>query len=256
MSQRQERKKFEGGGQISAVEYQKTNPDRVNIFIEGEYAFSVAAILAAERKLKAGVKLSPEDTAELQAADLYNQGLSAALQLLAMRPRSEAEISQRLRKRYPEITPETIRQVVERLRELNYLNDASFARFWVENRAAFAPRGRNLLRQELMKKGVPRDIIDAIISEQLDAQTEESEDDESGETLNLEESQALEMARKKALSYAGEEWPAFYRKLGGFLQRRGYGFDIVGKVSKQVWKELKDANAGDEDDYEYAEEDY
>lgn len=247
----QTRKKFTGGGKISAVEFQKNNPDRVNVYIAGQYAFSLAAILAAERRLKEGVELTAEDTAELQSADLYNKGLAAALQLLAMRPRSQAEIQTYMRKRYPEATAETIKAVVERLKELNYLNDASFAAFWVENRSAFAPRGRHLLRQELMKKGVPRDIIDAAIAAQLDA---DAEDDAEEGSLKIEESQALEMARKKARSYAAEDWPGFYRKLGGFLLRRGYDYEITGRVSRQVWQELKGQSAGEEEEVYFESE--
>ena len=244
----QKKKPFEGEGKVTLVEYQKTNPDRVNVFIEDEYAFSLAAILTAERRLKAGTYLTKEEVAELQSADLYNKGLAAALQQLAMRPRSEAEIKTYLRKRYPDSTSETIDRVVERLRELNYLNDASFAQFWVENRSAFAPRGRNLLKQELMKKRVPRDIIEAVIQAHLEAQQEEADETGENDGVTVEESQALDMARKKAHSYAAEDWPGFYRKLGGFLLRRGYDYGITGRVTKQVWQELKGQGGSDEDE--------
>lgn len=233
------RKKFTGEGKITLVEYQKTHPDRVNIHIEEEYAFSVTAILAAERKLKAGIYLTAEAADEIQSADLYNRGLAAGLQLLAMRPRSEAEIRDHLRKRYPDATSETLTRVIDRLKELNYLNDANFAKFWVENRSAFAPRGRNLLKQELMKKRVARDIIETVIQEHLEALQEEADEEDGESNQTVEETQALEMARKKARSYASEAWPDFYRKLGSFLQRRGYTYDITGKITKQVWQELK-----------------
>jgi regulatory protein len=243
--------KFTGGGKISAVEFQKNNPDRVNIYIEGQYAFSLAAILTAERKLKAGVELTAEETAELQAADLYNKGLATALQLLALRPRSQSEVQLHLKKRYPEAPADTIKAVVERLQELKYLDDASFAAFWVESRATFAPRGRHLLRQELMKKGVPRDIIDAAIEAQLDAESDE-EGEEGG--MKVEESQALEMARKKARSYAVEDWASFYRKLGGVLLRRGYDYEVTGRVTRQVWKELKGQTPAEEEEIYFEDE--
>lgn len=238
------------GGKISNVEFQATNPDRVNIYFEGKYAFSLAALLVAERHLKTGLTLSAEEVADLLSADLYNKGLAAALQLLATRPRSKSEIQQALRKKYSEITSETISRILERLSELNYLNDESFAQFWVENRSAFAPRGRNLLRQELMKKGVPRDIIDAVIQAHLEAQPENEDNDEAEPAANLEESQALTLARKKSRSYAAEDWNGFYRKLGGFLLRRGYDYSTTSKVAKQVWQELKNrasAEVSDED---------
>jgi regulatory protein len=242
------RRKFTGEGKITLVEYQKTHPDRVNIHIEDEYAFSVTAILAAERKLKAGLYLTAEAAEEIQSADLYNRGLAAALQLLALRPRSEAEIRDHLRKRYPDATSETLTRVIERLKELDYLNDTSFAKFWVENRSAFAPRGRNLLKQELMKKRVARDIIETVIQEHLDALQEEADEEGNDSNQTVEETQALEMARKKAHSYAAEAWPGFYRKMGSFLQRRGYTYDITGKVTKQVWQELNNAEVDETDD--------
>src|SRR3954469_7763718 len=100
------RKKFTGEGKNTLVEYQKTHPDRVNIHIEEEYAFSITAILAAERKLRAGLYLTAAEADEIQAADLYHRGLAAGLQLLALRPRSEAELRDYLRRRYPDATPE------------------------------------------------------------------------------------------------------------------------------------------------------
>lgn len=244
-------KRFTGGGKITAIEYQATNTERVNIFIDDEYAFSLSANLTVERRLQKGLTLSAEQTDELQTADLYNRGLSAALGQLATRPRSATEISQYLRKKYPDAPPETAQRVIARLTELNYLNDESFARLWVENRASFAPRGRNLLKQELMRKGVAKDIIEATISAYLEERQEEADaESEDGEALPVEEAQALEAARKKARSYAAEDWNGFYRKLGGFLLRRGYDYPTTGRVVKQVWRELKEGVADDEaDDY-------
>ena len=244
------RKRFTGEGKITLVEFQKTHPDRVNIHIDDEYAFSITAILSAERKLRVGLYLSATEADEIQSADLYNRGLAAGLQLLALRPRSEAELRDALRRRYPDATPETLTRVLDRLKDLNYLNDTTFAKFWVENRLAFSPRGRNLLKQELLQKRVSREIIDTVITEHLEALQEEADQNGESDGQPVEETQALEQARKKAKSYASETWPDFYRKLGGFLQRRGYGFDITGKVTRQVWAELK-GQATDEDADEF-----
>jgi regulatory protein len=242
---------FKGSGKITAVEVQKTNAERVNIFIDEEYAFSLAMIVAAERRLKPGVELSAQDVAELQAVDLYNLALAVALELLSLRPRSEAEVRARLKRRYPDAPADTFTRVIDRLKELNYLNDADFAKYWIENRAAFAPRGRQLLKQELMKKGVARDIIDKALENYLEAASEATEDEEGEEEgLGIEERQALEMARKKARSYAAEDWAGFYRKLGGFLLRRGYDYGIAGRVTKQIWKELKGQQPEYEDEIE------
>ena len=248
LENKEKKRVFEGAGKITRLEYQKTNPDRVNVFLDDQYAFSLAAILVADRQLRAGVELSRETVAELQTADFYNKELASALQQLASRPHSESEIQLYLKKKYPEAPAETSKQVIERLKELQYLNDASFAKFWVENRAAFSPRGRNLLKQELMKKRVPRDIIEAVIQTHLEAQQEEADEEGDNDGVSVEESQALEQARKKARSYAAEDWAGFYRKLGGFLLRRGYDYGITGRVTKQVWQELKNQSSGDDEE--------
>ncbi|NWJ98864.1 MAG: RecX family transcriptional regulator [Chloroflexi bacterium] len=235
---------FKGSGKITAIEVQKTNAERVNIFIEGIYAFSLTMLVAAEHHLKSGLELSAKEIGELQAADLYNLGLAAALELLSRRPRSEAEIYQRLKRRYPEGSDKTFKRVVERLKELNYLNDTDFARYWIENRLACAPRGRLLLQQELLKLGLAREIIETALATYLEVPNDaqgETADEESG--LSIEEGQALILARKKARGYAGEDWAGFYRKLGGFLLRRGYDYGLTGRITKQVWKELKESQS-------------
>jgi len=231
---------FRGQGKITAIQVQKTNVERVNIFIDENYAFSLAAIVAVEQQLRPGLELSRGEIAELQTADLYSLALTAALDFLALRPRSKAEVRQRLKRRYPDAPAETFTRVLDRLSELKYLNDADFAKYWIENRAAFAPRGRQLLKQELMQKGVSREIIETALENYLETASLE-QDEEEGEDggLNIEESQALELARKKARSYAAEDWAAFYRKLSSFLLRRGYDYGIAGRITKQVWQELK-----------------
>ncbi len=236
---------FRGGGTVTAIEVQKTNTERVNVFIDEQYAFSLALIVAESNRLRPGRELSPAEVGELQAEDLYSLALSGALELIALRPRSEAEVRTRLKRRFPDAPFETINRVLDRLKELNYLNDADFAKFWIENRQAFAPRGRQLLKQELMQKGVNKDIIEEAITNYLDAANEElaaeaGEGDGAEESpTNIEEAQALELARKKGRSYIAEDWAGFYRKLGSFLLRRGYDYGIAGRVVKQVWKEQK-----------------
>jgi regulatory protein len=136
-----------------------------------------------------------------------------------------------LRQRFPALTPEVLDKVLTRLQELGYLDDAKFAEFWVENRASFAPRGKLLIKQELAKKGVTREVIQEALEKHLPTENEQGE--------SLEEEQALAAARKKAATLKAEDWQSFYRKLGGFLQRRGYDFEVTNRITKQLWRELK-----------------
>ncbi len=246
------RERFTGGGKITSIEYQKVNAERLNIYLDDEYAFSVADIVAAENHLKEGQTLSPDEVAELQAADFYSLELAAAINFVSFRPRSEAEVRARLKRNYPDAPQTATARVMQRLVELKYVNDVEFVRFWIQARNASAPRGRLLLRQELSQKGIAKPLIDEALETYLDAQPDpdpfqdETQAAESDNFRTVEEQQALEMARKKATGYAAEDWNGFYRKLGGFLLRRGYNYGITSRVLKTVWRELKDESPGED----------
>src|SRR6187399_33690 len=88
--------------------------------------------------------------------------MDAAAVFLSVRPRSVTETRKRLHHLgYPEALVET---VVDRLIEMNYLNDAEFARLWVESRDRARPRGETALRRELALKGVPREVVDEVLA--------------------------------------------------------------------------------------------
>ena len=89
--------------------------------------------------------------------------MEAAAMFLAVRPRSVAETRRRLRHLgYPH---PLVDRVVDRLVEMEYLDDEAFARAWVESRDRARPRGETALRRELALKGVPREVADAILAE-------------------------------------------------------------------------------------------
>jgi regulatory protein len=107
------------------------------------------------------------------------------------------------------------------------VNDEAFARAWVENRNAFRPRGRSLLKMELRRKGLSDETVQSILSEQED-----------------EETLAMEAARKYVRRLKGLDWLEFRRKLGGFLARRGFSYTTLAPVVSEVWKEIQTADEG------------
>jgi regulatory protein len=89
--------------------------------------------------------------------------MEAAAVFLGVRPRSVAETRRRLRHLgYPH---GLVEHVVERLVEMEYLDDAEFARWWVGSRDRVRPRGESALRQELALKGVAREVVDLVLAE-------------------------------------------------------------------------------------------
>jgi regulatory protein len=208
---------------ITAIETQQRDPERVNVFIDGAFAFGLPALVAVQEALRVGDELTEEQIARLRALDEQAKAVNAAMNLLASRPRSEREVRNRLkRKGYP---PETIDAAVAKLEGWRYLDDEAFARYWVENREANKPRGRRLLEQELRLKGVDRETIRQTI--------DETELDEA--------SAALSLGRNKLRTYGKLEPQVARRRLGAFLVRRGYRYDVVKPALDQLFGEQEEA---------------
>jgi regulatory protein len=146
---------------ITRLQIQQKNKERVNIFLDEEYAFSLELMLAAG--LRKGQQLTEAEIAALQADDERKRAYAAALTFLGERVRSQAEVTQRLEQR--EFTPEAIAQTLARLQQEGYLDDTTFGQQWVANRQRFRPRSERALRYELRRKGMENSLIDEVIQE-------------------------------------------------------------------------------------------
>jgi regulatory protein len=202
---------------ITAIKAQKRNPQRVALYLDGSFAFGLSRIVAAW--LNVGKVLSDADIESLKAQDTQEVVYQAAVNFISYRPRSTAEVEERLTRKGYE-SP-VIAQTIERLHQNGLLNDAQFAQAWVENRNTFRPRSQRALSYELRKKGVAAEVIE----QTLDTSTDEE---------NLAYQAALRQSRK----YAHEEWPVFRVKLGAFLMRRGFSYQTIAPVVTRVWSGL------------------
>jgi len=201
---------------VTALVAQKKNPDRVNVYLDGKFAFGLAAIEAV--RLRRGQVLTEADIERLQAADDVEKAREKALQFLSNRPRSEWEVRQNLRK--AGYGDETIDRVLERLRGVGLVDDAAFVRYWIDNRAQFNPKGEVALRQELRRKGVAREVIDTVL--------EESD--------HAEDKAALQAALAKADRYRQLPRQEFAQKLGAYLARRGFDYETVREAVQAAWQ--------------------
>jgi len=202
-------------GKITALNAQARNPERVNVYIDGEFAFGLAYVAAA--KLRIAQELSQPEIDALQRQDTFEKAKDSAYRLISLRPRSIAEIQQSLnRKGYD---AEVISQVIAALSELELLDDKAFAKFWVEQRDTFKPRSHMALRQELQQKGISRNLIDEVLAVS-------------------DETNAAKMAAEKKtrqLSHLSEA--DFKKKLGQFLQRRGFNYDVAKEIVAEMWRQ-------------------
>ncbi|MBN1956291.1 MAG: RecX family transcriptional regulator [Anaerolineae bacterium] len=200
------------GGQITALKVQKRNPQRVNVFLDGQFAFGLAAIEAAH--LRTGQFLSDDEVASLKGRDAVERAADRALNLLSYRPRSQVEVRRRLAEKGFE--DEAIDGALDRLQRSELVNDRAFARYWIENRFQFKPRGLALLRQELRQKG----IDDRIIVETL------AEYDENDAAVRAAEGGIRRLR--------GLEPAAFRRKLTDYLRRRGFSYSVIAPIVQRA----------------------
>jgi regulatory protein len=202
---------------ITGLKAGKSREKRVNVFLDGKPALDVLAEVVLKEGLKVGQELSEMRLEALANSDHYQRCLNAAVRYLGYRPRSEAEIRQRLLKRG--FDSDATEKALARLKEQGLVDDAAFARFWKDNRESFSPRSRRLTGLELRRKGLAGDIIESVVGEI----------DESDSAYRA----ALVKARRLPLS----DYQLFRRRLGVYLGRRGFGYDIINETVARVWKE-------------------
>ncbi len=156
-------------------------------------------------------------TATHTGRDDFQHCLDAAVRYLGYRPRGEAELRKRLTQRG--FTRDVQDAVIEKLRAQGLVDDTAFAQFWKDNRETFRPRSRRLTRLELRRKGVAAEIVDQVVG---------TIDDEAA-AYRAALARARRLSRTDAL--------AFRRKLGGYLQRRGFSTGVIKGTLERVWKE-------------------
>jgi regulatory protein len=173
-----------------------------------------------EREAAAGLKaeqyLSEAELERLLRANEGERALAVALRLLARRPHSRREMAHKLaRKQFDE---ETVEHTLNHLTARGLLNDAEFARLWCENREAFRPRSRAFIGLELRGKG--------LTAEDIKAATADLDDEAS----------ALQAGEKRARILRQADHETFCRRLGDYLRRRGYNYEVIQKTINQLWQ--------------------
>ncbi len=204
-------------GKITELRNGKSRNKRTNIFLDGNFAFSLNAEIVARENLQIGLELSASRITELTGSNQAQICLDAATRYLGYRPRSEAELRQKLRQRGFDST--IIETVIAKLKEQKYVDDLAFARFWKDDRESFSPRSQWLTRRELRQKGVSEEIINQVV-----------------ETIDEEDS-AYRAALSKSRRRVYPDHQIFRRRLGEYLRRRGFGYEVTNRTVERLWQE-------------------
>jgi regulatory protein len=208
------------GGIVTRIATQRKNPERVSLYVDGEFALGMHRDVLLEHPVSRGTEVTPAMLESMGAADERLRAKKRALDLLAYRARSEDELRRRLGR--DGFSESAATGAVERMRDLGYVDDVAFATEYATARFRARGYGRHRLLSELRKRGVAPSIAASAVDGAIG--------DGEGE---LENARAFAHKRMGRLS---KEPDAYRRrkKLSDALVRRGFGRDIVQRVVDEL----------------------
>lgn len=204
--------------EITKVKQQK-NEERVNVYLDGKFAFGISLEAALKHGLEKGKHVTQEFIDNLQDEAEEEKVYNRVLRFATTRPRSEKEVRDWFKRK--KVLPSVIEPVFNRLKSLSLVNDEEFARWWVQQRAEFRQKSRRVLGLELRQKGVAREISEKVL-ENADIPKE----------VDL----AKKAATKKLRTLRGD-LNENKKKLSDFLARRGFSWDTVKTVVEELIEE-------------------
>jgi regulatory protein len=145
---------------------------------------------------------------------------NAAYRLLTYRPRSKAEVEAKLRDK--EFNDAIIGAVLADLERLGYVNDRKFAHDWTRSRIRLRGFGGRRIGLELKNKGIGQEMIREVFAEVFSDETE-SETAKRVVEKRLNTMKALDRETRR-------------RRLAGFLERKGFSFEIIRTVLRDTDK--------------------
>lgn len=195
---------------ITAIKQQVNRAGRFSVFVDETYAFSLSENALLDQKITIGQEITREDLEAFKDASKFDKAYNLVLAYVARRSRSEWELHDYFRRK--EIDENAGEQILTRLKNFGYVDDAAFARSWVENRRLLKPMSRRRLTLELRQKRIADDIIRSVLEED--------------ETTDRDTLAQLVVRKRKQTRYQDDQ------KLMQYLVRQGYSYDDVKSVLK------------------------
>lgn len=147
---------------ITKISAQKNNPDRVNIFVDAKYSFSLTINQVIEQKLKINQEIDEQKIKYFNKISELGKQKAKALEWLMLRPHSEKEFNDYLYKK--KIDKEVGQQWKQDFIKYGYLSDQKFTIFWIDNRKSKNKSNRFIIA-ELKAKGISSDLINEYIND-------------------------------------------------------------------------------------------
>jgi regulatory protein len=202
---------------ITKIEIQKRNKERVNIFLDGEYAFSLSAELVYKEGLKINDEINSENLKSLAESESLIKCKESALRIIEKTYKTEKEMRVKLKlKGYDD---NSINKSIQFLKEYNFINDNNYTKAFINDK--LNSMGSQKIKYTLIQKGIAKEIVD----DQLSNLSKESE-----------KNVAFNIARKKFNTIKNKETDKY--KISGKLYRylisKGYGMDVTSEVVKEI----------------------
>lgn len=207
---------------ITALE-RRPRKRNYDLYLDGALALTLSPDVCVRFGLRTGDEISPERLAAIRETEARESAMKAALRLLTYGPRSEHELRERLMKKA--IPPDARDATIARLRENGLIDDKGYAQAFVDSRNSTSPRSRRLIAAELRAKGIRQAVADECAAAVDDAEA------------------AYRAASRRARKLAGKPHEEFRRRLGDFLLRRGFDYEIATATVSRLWPESRDGAA-------------
>ncbi|MCU0372611.1 MAG: RecX family transcriptional regulator, partial [Ignavibacteria bacterium] len=154
---------------ITGIEHQKKD-GRFNIFIDGEFAFGLYRETVYNFGLRVNDELTQPEIDRMRTEDELNFGKKVAFRYLNYKPRSEKEVRTKLHQK--KITEKTIDEIITVLKDLKFIDDANYAKMYVESKVTLKPEGRRVLKMKLAGKGIEKELSLKTVEENYTEETE------------------------------------------------------------------------------------
>jgi len=147
---------------ITDIQVKKNKINRRKLYIDHELFIEIDDIIISELDLYIGKEVTNELIEKIQQKEALTKAKNDAIRFLSYRPRSEWEISNKLKnKKYPIFI---IEETIHWLKEKNLINDRQFSLMWIKDRLTNKPLGKLRIRKELYNKGIDSDIIESTVN--------------------------------------------------------------------------------------------
>lgn len=208
---------------VTKIEYQKRDPNRVNLYIDNRFFCGISIDTLAKELLYEGLSIDEDTLERITYEELNDRFFNRVIDYLSKSPKTELQINRYLKdlkfkkrgiwyKEDIQIDWEKMfNEILGRLKGLMLLNDEEYARMFVQSRLRSRPRGKNVLISELISKGVSKDIAQRVCDEEIE-----------------DEYEVLKKTFRKR--FKERKFDRNDSKMVGFLLRKGFSWDLIEKL--------------------------